>query len=163
MRIKQVYEAREGSPFKSDDAQAIGEFISRCKDKSSTGILNEIKDSPEHVINQYIEWDDKIAAENSRIQSVRNIVNHIEVTVVKIDGQVKELDVSIKAFNSVSIDGKKEYVSVEEIFKNEDWKAQIMSKAKAELDNWSERYRQYQILSRHIKKIERIAADLLVN
>lgn len=163
MKEKQLYEAREGAPFNSEDAQEIGEFISRCKNKTTAGILDKIKENPEHTISKYIEWDDTIAAENHRLQTVRNIVNHIEVTIVKLDGKPKELEVAISAFKSISVNGKREYVPINDVFKNQDWKSQIMSQAKRELENWSERYRQYQILSRQVKKIKAIAADLLAS
>ena len=161
MNILKQYFARDGSPFRKQDAQAIGEFIENCPDKTTAGILNEVRQHKDHVIYSYFDWDKDIAAEKHWLSLVRGIVNHLEVTIVQIgDGVPKELDINIRAFQSVSNDlishKTKFYVSSDEGMNNELYREQIIARAKSELTNWVERYKIYRELDSIISAIEEV-------
>jgi hypothetical protein len=156
---KKVYQARVGAPFKQDDAQEIGEFIENCKDKSTNGILKEIIKHPKSKIYSYIEWDTKKASELYQLQRVREIVNHLEIKIIRLGNEEPVyLKVSISAFKSVSpIDaGERIYVPIEEGMTNEFYRTQIIERAKIELRNWINRYNQYQELSVIINTIKKL-------
>ena len=148
-QIMKVYKARNGSPFKMEDAQEIGEFIENCSDKSSKGILEEIKRHPEHKIYRFIEWDNKKAGAMYRLQAVRNIINHLEVDIVRIGNtEPTQLNVSVSAFQSVMDDVEgKIYVSMEDGISNDFYRQQIIKKARTELINWTAKYNQYKELA----------------
>lgn len=137
--MKKKYGVRPGSPFRKDDAQAIGEFIDDVKDKTPVGILDEIKKHKNHVIHNYIEWNNDVASVEFRLTQVRNIVNHITIKIVKVNSK----KVPIRAFYSVrkETNGKTPvYVDVKTVFSKEYYKEQVVERAFSELKNWRERY-----------------------
>ena len=149
-RKKIVFEARAGSPFNKEDAQAIGELISRIEEKSTENILTEIKNHPEHCAYKYIEWNDTKAGHRYRLSQVRNIVNHVVVNIVNIEDSIP-----IRAFFSVKESESTEpiYVDVETTFNDSYTRQQIVSRAKNELQNWKERYYIYTELEPIVKVI----------
>jgi len=150
---KYKYYARQGAPFKNDDAQEIGRFINNIKKKTTKNILKKIEKTPDHVIHDYIEWDDTVAGEKYRLQQVRNIVNHVDVKI--IDNGSHE---PVRAFYSVVEDSgktnEKSYVQVDVAFDDDDKKSQIISRAKHELKNWRDRYKVYRELQDVVSVIE---------
>jgi len=153
---RKVYKARVGAPFKQEDAQQIGEFIENCKDKTTRGILVEIKKNPKHKIYSLFEWNKTKAVELYLLQRVREIISHIEVEVVRIGEQEPMvLSVSVSAFKSVLPVNSEErvYASFDEGMNNELYRKQIIERAKTELRNWMDRYNQYKELEVIIKTL----------
>lgn len=151
--IKKYY-PREGAPFKKEDAQKIGEFIDKIENKTTENILNEIEKNEDHVIHNYIEWNDDKAANGFRLQQVRNIISHVEVKI--IGGGIKE---PVRAFHSIINENEKDekkftYVSVDVAFSDNYAKMQIISRAKTELKNWRDRYHIYNELKDIVNAIE---------
>jgi len=156
---KKVYLARVGSPFKQVDAQEIGEFIENCEDKTTAGILKEIKKNPKSKIYSLFEWNTKKASELYQLQRVREIISHIEINIVSIGtNEPTTLNVSVSAFKSVTPINSDErvYVPIQEGMNNEVYRNQIISRAKNELKNWIERYNQYKELETIAKKIKEL-------
>ena len=156
---KKVYHKREGAPFKDEDAQEIGEFIESCKDKSTKGILEEVKKHPESKIYSLFEWDKDKAAELYQLQRVREIVSHLEVKIIRIGNREPVmLDVSISAFKSVRPRDSDErvFASSEEIMNDDYLREQVVMRAKIELKNWMERYNQYKELETIIRTIRNL-------
>jgi len=145
------YVARQSSPFKKEHAQVIGEFLDEIEVKTTRNILSRIKKNRKHIIASYIEWDNNKAAEEHRLQQVRNIVNHVLVVIVN-----KDVQEEVRAFYPVSTNETKEvYADIVEAFSDKDIRKQIVSRAKNELANWSDRYRQYKELSDFVKFIDK--------
>jgi hypothetical protein len=154
---KKVYKTRVGSPFRSEDAQEIGEFIENCKDKSTRGILEEVKRNPKSKIYSYFEWDKKKAVELYLLQRVREIVSHLEIEIVRIgEHEPINLNVSVSAFKSVQPVNSEErvYVSFNDGMNTEVYRNQIIERAKTELRNWMGRYNQYKELETIIKTLK---------
>lgn len=146
-----AYGTRPGAPFKKGHAQEIGEFIENISDRTPENILNAVAINKEHILYSYIEWDNKKAGYEYRLQQIRNIVNHITIETKKV-GE----DLPVRAFFSVKKErnGKTPiYVTLNMAFSNEYYRNQILSQAKSELRNWRERYKQYKELSGIIKAI----------
>ena len=105
------------------------------------------------MIHGYIEWNDEKASELYRLGQVRNIVNHIIIEISSIgDG------LPVRAFYSVQSEPEvKEnvYVNIDTTFSNEFYRKQIIERALSELENWRERYGQYQELSDIIGEIDK--------
>lgn len=151
MNQKKVYLPRIGAPFKENDAQTIGEFVYKLKGSSTAEILSNIKKNKSHTIANYIEWDDKLASEQFRLQQVRNIVNHIEIKIETLgDGR------PIRMFHSIKIpeQQKRVYMDYETMASQEFALEQVISRAKVELDNWVERYQQYSQLSNYVRHLK---------
>ena len=146
---KYQYESRKGSPFKKEHVQEIGEFINNIPNKTTDNILNVIENNPKHVIHQYLEWDDTIAAQKHRLQQVRNIVNHIEVTITRIGNSTP-----IPVFVSITQQDGKSYQHISDVMNNVEMKKQIINRAKTELNNWMIRHQSYTELQGIIKLIK---------
>lgn len=153
---KYKYYARSGAPFKKEHAQDIGEFIAHIDKITPSAVLKEVQKKPHHVLYNYLEWDDKKAGKQYRLQQVRNIVNHVEVKIID-NGESEPL----RAFYSIvddeedSLDiGRRCYVSAETAFSDVDKKRQVISRAKAELKNWRDRYKIYRELSDVVSALE---------
>ncbi|HDK27945.1 MAG TPA: hypothetical protein ENG48_12770 [Candidatus Atribacteria bacterium] len=158
MKYKKIYKRRQGAPFKEEDTQEIGEFIENCPDKTTKGILEEIKKHPEHKIYSLFEWDKDKAVELYQLQRVREIVSHIEVEVIKIgSSEPVELNVSLSAFKSVVPVNSTErvFVPIDEVMSNKNYREQVIERAKVELNNWIERYSQYEELEKLAMKIKK--------
>lgn len=150
--LKKKYKTRIGATIKKEDIQEVAEFIcEHCNGMSPREILKEIRKHPEHVINDYLEWDDERAGIEYRIQQIRNIANHILVEVY-LEGNPEPQE--IRATFSV-IENPKDgfdtfqdriYVNLETAQDNEFYKKQIVLKAKQELVSWSNRYKVYEEL-----------------
>jgi len=152
MMANKIFHARIGSPFKEEHAQEIGEFISNVEDKSTTGILDAIRQNKKHTIAEYIEWNNKIASEQYRLQQVRNIVNHITVEVVEIGDKLP-----LRMFYSVRIpeNNTPVYMDYESVASDKFTLDQIINRAKIELENWIERYQQYSQLENIVSVIKK--------
>ena len=147
-----TYGARVGSPFKVEHAQKIGEFIEKIPVKSTENILNAIAIKKKHLLYNYIEWDDVRAGHEYRLQQVRNIVNHVTIEITETGDSLP-----IRAFYSVipkDDSEQKVYVDLQMCFSNEHYRNQVVDRAKHELDNWVERYKQYNELSKFVYAIK---------
>jgi len=142
---RKTYKAREGAPFRDEDAQAIGEFVEENEGKTTEELLESVRKNRKCVLYQYIEWDDKKASTLFRLHQVRNIVNHLVIEIEEVGSRVP-----VRAFFSVQqkpqIVGNV-YVSLDTSFSTEFYRKQIIERAKMELNNWTERYQQYEELS----------------
>ena len=152
-KIQKFFKARMGAPFKNEDAQAIGEYIdTKLTEKTTMEMLDIIKNDKECPLYKYIEWDRDTAAMEFQLQQIRNIVNHVMIEIKSIGENLP-----VRAFYSVSTVNDEEksiYVNVETTFDNEYYKKQVINRAKIELRNWAERYRQYNELSSIIDVID---------
>ena len=157
IEVKKTYGAREGAPFKKEHAQDIGEFINSLPLKTSENILGAIGANKNHVLYSYIEWNNKIAGHNYRLQQVRNIVNHVTIEIKEIGDELP-----VRAFYSITDEkdednhGRPVYIDLHTAFEDEYCRAKIISRAKSELNNWRERYHQYSELSKIINFLENI-------
>lgn len=147
------YGAMKGAPFKKEHAQAIGKFIEQAPDKTTPGLLAQIRENPNHTIHDYIEWDDSIAAQKYRLQQVRNIVEHVHIEMEDVQSAVP-----IRAFFSVREEdsSQPEYKPIEVAFSKKAHHKQVINRAKNELKNWAERYRVYQELQPFTRAIDQL-------
>lgn len=132
--VTKTYKARNGAPFKVDDAQVIGETIDEIKNTNG-----EIK--PEYVVKEakkktsvlhdLFEWDNSEAGEKWRLAQARNIINHIvEVTIVC------EVETEQKYWHSVTSDvGENVYVTVDAAVSNPDYRKQLLDRMIATMEN----------------------------
>ena len=100
-------------------------------------------DAPLHCC---FEWDDSIAAENFRVSQARSIINSIKVTIIK-DNTPKS---TVRYFLNVKPVAPKvhgEFVNVDTVFANPDYRCQVLKNALAELQNFQRKYSNYKELS----------------
>jgi len=157
--MKVIYKASEGAPFGDSAAQKIGEQIKLIEKKfgqvTPDIVVKEASD-PGHFLHDYFEWDNNVGAENWRKQQARNIINHL-IVVREYKGDDKE----VKAYFSVTTDdNEKQYVSVEVVLKNEDYRDQIIQESLREIIYWKEKNRDYQELELIFEAIEKTQKEI---
>jgi hypothetical protein len=147
-QFKKIYNVKEGGIIKKKDAQIIGEYIERIGVKNPRVILSHAKRDKNCPLNKYLDWNDRVAGDNWRLHQIRNIVNHLEVSII-YDGNTEP----VKAFYSITEFDKDlpEYVNQEDVYNNDDWRKQIVARALNEQYSWVERYKLFGELSPIVK------------
>jgi len=124
------YKARTGSPFKEEEAQAIGEEINSIVSKTPTSIV-EFAKNPTTTLHHQFDWSDDVAGEKWRLQQARNIVSHI-VEYKIIEGETHE----VKSFFNVNSETQgRVYVTNHEATTNKNYRKQLLSQMKNHLEN----------------------------
>jgi nitrate reductase NapAB chaperone NapD len=133
-QTKKRFKAREGAPFKKQDAQRVGEELDSIRKEE--GILNPslvVKHASKKgsFLNKYFEWDNSRAGEQWRLQQARNIVNHV-IEVIIIRGEETE----VRDFVNVVVeDGSTQYVPFKEALVIESYKQQLLREMETTLEN----------------------------
>lgn len=152
--MRQKYTAK--SCIKQEDAQNVGEFIyEKCQGKTTSEILEIIKKNKDHVINQYIDWNDKTASEKYRLNQVMNIIHSIEIEVVSVGSKEPRQVRCFFPVNTSTTSEDKVWKPIEVVMTNEFERNQVISRAKNELEGWTERYESYTELASVIKPIKK--------
>lgn len=154
--------AVKGSRLNNEQAQIIGEELELIKQNNGQltpeAIVRQAK-AKKSRLHGFFDWDDKTAAGQYRISQARYLLRSIEVHYVAEKSEPK----SIKAFYSVTnkTDKKEEriYVSLGDMVKNKDYRQQVIERARREMVNWANRYRQYQELSPVVAAIDKLQND----
>ncbi len=132
------------------DAVEVAKFINMAGNVDAEQIVSlaSPKGSP---IHKYFEWNDKIAGHAYRLTQARHLVLAIQIT----DTQT---NLSSRAFESVVIEGKRAYVSVQKIAQSPDLVEQVIENALRELRYWSEKHQKFKKffggIFDEIKKVE---------
>ena len=148
------YRAKARAPFKARHAQAIGTFIEDLQGNSVDDILGEIEQCPNHVLHNYIEWNNKKASHAYRKWQIRNIINHLEIVKVEVQeldpddpNRTKEVErvltkTARQGFISVSAgdNEEQEYVGYKAAITNKSHKQEMIDNAVKSLRAWVFRY-----------------------
>ena len=164
-RKKTIFRARPGAMFDDDQAQVIGEYLSKLQggtaDTFTPGEVLEAARPKSSPIHEFFNWDDSTAAEAWRLQQARLIVNHIEV-IVRTDGGER----NVRAFLNVELpqgdDGgpTRVYMAAEAVASSEYFRSQVIAEALAEVRRWQSRYKEYRELAAIFGAIERTELEL---
>ena len=139
---KKIYSFKVGSGIPEKDAQHVGEFLDSVPVKDPRIILKQAKADNSCPLRKYLDWNNKSAGDKWRLHQIRNIMNHVEVTILE-HGSSKP----IKAFYSITEkDEGNKYVGEQEASENTDWRKQIITRAMREQVSWIERYGRYEEL-----------------
>lgn len=138
-----TYKASKGATFNDEDAEKLGSVLEKIGFSAKPKEVVDSARPKASPIHHLFEWDDSQAAERYRLFQARNHVNHLQI-IIKTDGG----EVKTRAFHSVVItknDGSHEraYCQMDNVAENADLRAQVISKALAELNGWRARYGQY--------------------
>ena len=128
------YKARKGASFSNDEAQVIGETITKLRDKKGRVTAKKIVEYAKQnksPLHDFFEWDVSKAAEKFRLYQARHLVQNI-VEVVLI-GESKEVQ---RSFFSVHVPNHgMVYVTLKDATENESYKKQLLSKIITTLEN----------------------------
>lgn len=136
------YKFRANSPYKTEDAQAIGTFL----DKSFPNEMPEPKKvlqlaaDKKSPLHKYFDWNDHSAANKYRMKQARDLLCALYIQIE--DGS------QIKAYENLYIteSDNYQYVSINKIGQSQDLVEQVISQARSDLIFWKEKfefYRQY--------------------
>jgi hypothetical protein len=144
------YFAVPGSPFKDDDAAALGPELQHLAE-SGAGSVEEIvefaRSNPASALHAHLELDrpiDEVAEKwykhRARVCACSIMVN------VYANGQRH----AVRAFHNVTIlqadtdRPARQYVTVDMVRGNDYLSAQVIERARRELEAWTERYAEYE-------------------
>ena len=171
MEITKVYVASKGAPFKSENCQAYGEYLSEIQKKE--GIITPViivkkAKAKKSVLHNYFEWDNSIAGQKYRIHQARSLINHIEVKIIREN----KPDEKIKMFHNIKVVPESKdrgYVSLQAVLDSPDYHNQVIAQALLEVTSWHHRYKQYLELSpifnaiEDVKNILKVEKDITQN
>lgn len=111
------------------DAEEVGSFLESIGDVSSEEIVT-LATNVDSPIHKYFEWDNVIAGHAYRLSQARNLVLSIHV----VDDENNN---SMRAFESVIIDNRRVYASMDKISKSKELTEQVIESALRELNYWA--------------------------
>ena len=153
--------------YSKQDAQIIGEEITRLGPSSAEDILNaaSVSASP---IHRFFEWDDSKAAREYRIEQAREMARSIKVVMVddetkkewtirllhavyeNPDAVVTKLDIYrrndrniVEHAKSAGVETARRYVTVEQISTSETYREQVVEEARKDFLRAQQRYETY--------------------
>ena len=141
-----------GDGFKPNaDANVVGAIYEQIEEREGSVTKENFleasrpDDSPTHNL---FEWDDKKAAESYRLETSKKIIGCLQLTFETIDNK----ECSVRAYVNVSpLTEKAKYENIEVVLRDEDKRANYISRIKQELDNYIKR-------NAHIEEL----ADILI-
>lgn len=150
-----VYQWKPQAQIKIDP-QAAGEHLELLRVQSggdiTPGAVVDAARSNNSPLHGGFEWDDSEAAEKYRIEQAKYLLRMIVVAVHKPD---ENKSTPMRAFVSITRDNKPSFVSLKAAMSDADLRAQIVARAKNELRQWADRYRQYEELATICEAIDK--------
>lgn len=133
-----VYKWKGGARFKAD-AQQVGEELEALETRDPASIVEYAEDE-RTALHTCFTWDDAKAAHQYRLEEARSVVQ----SVIVVDDAPEREPIAYRAFESVVIDGRRQYVQTERALSDESLRAQVfgeMAAAMSELNNKMRLYR----------------------
>jgi hypothetical protein len=135
-----IYQWKDGAHIRGRlDAQQVGERLEVVRKSTGALTASHVVDDarpPEALLHPIFEWDDSVAAEEFRRSQARLVLR----SVVAIPDSAPESP-PIRAFVVVSEVGEPSYVPTYYAMSDEQLRAQVVSRALAELRQFQARYR----------------------
>ena len=111
------------------------------------------EDSPLH---DCFEWDDTVAAEKYRLWQARHIINSLEIEIVSEDKPAIKTRLFLN-IERVAPKSKGEFVGVDVVLGNRDYRNRVLSYALSELRAFQRKYSAYEELMGVCKAIDAFA------
>jgi hypothetical protein len=157
--VSAVYGWRPGSrPPRGLAAQNAGEELARIRlahgALTAEAIVAEAR-AENAPLHEAFEWRDGLAAAAWRGHQARELVR----AVVLVRVEERPIDPPVRALVSVTRgEARPEYVPVEEAFRDEFLRRQVLKRARRELEAWRARYENLEELARVIDAIDGLDA-----
>lgn len=156
MKSRVVYGWSSGRSFKVS-AQIVGEELERIEKEAgevSPRLLVGHAKPVSSPLHSFFEWDDRIAAEEYRVEQARSLIQ--AVVVKAFDGA--ETRNPIRAFVNVGTQDGRGYFGIATVMSDEEKREQLIMQARAEIEQWRDRYRAIVEFSKVFEAIDKIAA-----
>lgn len=116
------------------DAEKCYSEIETLQNRTPQNVL-DLARNENSELHKCFEWDDSKAAESYRLQQARNVIQHL---VIKSDEPTPEKSVAIRVYQISSV--KNTYQPREFFIKHVDEYQKLLERAKAELQQFKNRY-----------------------
>jgi len=124
--------------------QAVGERLERLRVRHGSltaGIVVADAADADSLLHPAFEWDDPTAAHEFRLEQARRLLRHIFVVDPAISPKPH------RAFIVVTAEAGDAYQATRVVLSDAEMRAQVLQRAKAELDSWRRRYSDLKELS----------------
>lgn len=148
-----TYKARVGARFDDEVAAILGAYKDERALNTPQAIYQDAKQNEDSPFRRFLEWDNDAAAERFRVEQIKEIVSHISVEVTYVGGGVVRFD---RAYEFVTLDSSRQYIAIEDGLGNPETREQIISRAKANLKGWEDRYGQYEEFAGVVVEINKL-------
>jgi hypothetical protein len=148
--VKKAYAWRNGTRFGGSDPQAVGEAVAILGSPTAERLVDaaKAKGSPLHSL---FEWDDSVAAGEHRLETARNVMRSLVITVV-----IEEVadPVEIRAFEAVTVESgeAKAYVPTMKVMGNDEWREEVIGRLRGDLVSAKRQLEAYAYLNNQIVK-----------
>jgi len=138
-----TYKWKNGAHL-SGDVEAVGKCLEKIRERdgvlTTDAVIREAK-AAKSPLHRYIEWDDRQAAAVYREVQARYLIRSIVTVLDEGDGE------ALRAFVVVTTDDQDGYQSLRVAMNDEAMRQQVIARAKRELADWRERYRELKELA----------------
>jgi len=152
-----IYSWKDGAIIKAD-AQKVGERLEWLEKRhngllSAEAVLNDAKKKTS-PLNKAFEWDDTEAAQQYRLEQARALMRMITVEIRQVKTKTHK---PVRAYVNVRRADDKGYAPVAQVMNDTELREQVLQRAWRELQNWRDRYREYEELIEIFTAIEQTA------
>ena len=110
-------------------------------------------------INPAFEWNDAVAAEKHRVEQARKMLTNLEIVRVEIESGPA---ISSRAMFVVSRDGdRRGYMNADAIMGDRELKAQVIARARRELESYLNKYKSVLAMGRFIPRLQLVTDEML--
>jgi hypothetical protein len=142
--IKEYY-AMNGSRFTDADARKIGpvlQDLAKTGDMTADSVVKAARSS-NSPLREYFEWNDKVAADNYRMEQARNMIRSIRVRFVSDGREQVARAFQVVGPKSAYPEEPRRYHAVSTIHEDSKLAAQMMEHAVGDLQSWRRKYEPY--------------------
>lgn len=157
---------RPGMDFsKVADAQEVGERLEAIAEENGwclpTQVVVEEGMTEGSVIYPCFEHDQYEAAKKWHTQTARHLVNSIRIVKLYKDAEGVEKEITVNAFHSISVEGKRAYVPIQIIARQPLYQNQVVNKLLDEARNLAVKARQVGLFSKVVAAIDELPDEKL--
>jgi hypothetical protein len=142
----------------ADEAREVLLAISDKYGHITPGLVLDAARSEDSPLHDYFRWDDKEAGELFRLTQARFLIRTVKLEIVRSGGKGKEIAFeTTRAYVSPPIcRGSESYVPLALAMDDEDLRADLLARAKIELDGFRKRYKNLTELAQVWDAIDKI-------
>jgi len=152
-----VYRAVPGSHITDRDAEVVGPAIEELVRRNGCATAELVvaeaakKSSP---LRAYFEWDDARAAMERRLEQARYLLRSVRVVIVREERE-KEFRAFVRVDRGAAGERETVYLPTAKVMSNAAYRQQVVARALSELEEWQERYKEYEELAALFAAIEK--------
>lgn len=152
--MNKEYKPASGSRLTNEQAKKYGNQITKITERKGfitpKIVLDDARKS-NSPLNDYFEWNNRIASEKWRLTQASYLIRSITITIMHEDKPQVRHFFSVRATDDMDTKEAKVYVTLDTIMNDEQKRREVVAYALRELRGWTERYSQYSEL-KHLRE-----------